>query len=78
MSLPRGSLGFLSEKVWLRRSTGRIRDRLRLGCPDGGQFALPEGDDHDRQPESDAQPIPHTKHGPATHTGSRGHLPRRS
>jgi hypothetical protein len=77
MSPPLGSLGFLNEKVWLHRSIGRIRDRLRRGCPYGGQFALsiPKGDDRNADPGG--QPLSHTKYSPPARAASADHLPRR-
>lgn len=77
MSPPRRSLGFLNDQADAPRRAGRIRDRLRLGCPDGGQLALLQGDDHDRQPESGAQPISHTECSSPADPGSPGHVPQR-
>ena len=77
MSLPRGSLGFLSDKAERSGGIGRIRDRLWGVRPDRGHFALPhaEANDCDRQPESNAQPLAHTKRSPPTDAGAPGHLP---
>jgi len=60
MSPPRGSLGFLNEKAERPGGLGRIRDRLRRGCPYGGQFAgfIPKGDDRNADPGG--QPLSHT------------------
>ena len=79
MSLPRGSLGFLNDKAERPRGFGRIRDRLWLGRPDRGELALSyaEGNNRDRQRESDAQPLSDTERRPPTLAGSAGHVPRR-
>jgi len=78
MSLPRGSLGFLSDQAKVRRGSGGICDRLWLGRPDCQQLALsdPEGDDRDRA-SSDAQPRTRTKYGAPAHARSAGNLPWR-
>ena len=75
MSPPRGSLGFLNAEG--PRGIGRIGDRLWLGCPDRGQFALAhsEADDCELEPEWDPQPL--TQHGPSADSGAAGHVPRR-
>jgi hypothetical protein len=75
MSLPRGSLGFLNEKAV--SGCGRTRDRLRLGRPDRGQFALSHSEGDDRNRVSDAQPVSHSECRPPTLAGSAGHVPRR-
>ncbi len=76
MRLPRGSLGFLNDKAERPRGAGRIRDRLRLGCPDGGQ-SVPLFQGNGRDSQSYAQPLSHTEHSPPAHTASTGHVPRR-
>jgi hypothetical protein len=50
MSLPSGSLGFLHAKAERPRGFGRIRYRLRLGCPYGCHFALAFSQGDDRYP----------------------------
>ena len=64
------------EQACAYRGSGRIRDRLRRGCPDGRQFALfiPKGDDRDPK---HGQRLSQAKYSPPTHTGSAGHVPRR-
>jgi hypothetical protein len=75
MSLPRGSLGFLSEKAI--SGCGRTYDRLRRACPERGQLAVSHSEGDDRNRASDPQPLSHTKHGPSTDAGSTGHVPQR-
>src|ERR1700694_6304588 len=77
MTLPKVSLAFLNDKAHPPRGSGRTRDRLWLGRPDRGQFALshPKGDDLD--PESDAQLLSYTECSPPTHASSAGHVPQR-
>jgi hypothetical protein len=77
MSLPRGSLGFLNEKGEPPRGSGRGRDRLRRGCPDGGQFAVSHSKGNDRERNPDAQPHSHTECKPPTLASSAGHVPWR-
>jgi hypothetical protein len=73
MSLPSGSLGFLNEKAERPRGSGRIRDRLRLGCPFGCHFALAFSQGDDRDPGG--QPLAHSEYGPPAHAASAGHMP---
>jgi len=73
MSLPCGSLGFLHAKADRPRGGGRIRDRLRLGCPYGCHFALALSQGDDRDPGG--QPLSQSKYSPPADAASAGHLP---
>jgi hypothetical protein len=73
MSLPRGSLGFLNEKAERPRGLGRIRNRVRLGWPDGCHLALTFSQGDGRYPGG--QPLSYSKYSPPAHAAPAGHMP---